>query len=188
VSRRSEEPDSIDRIEQGDPDAWKELCEKYGEPLFRYAYHLTRDSSAACDVRQATLLAAVQNIAAYRRKVPLFAWLCGIARHKAADEVRRRECRHIPLETVTEETWRRLSSEPLPDELLERAETQAAVVEALWSLPEDYREALVSRYVHGESVQELATRLGRTYKAAESILSRARESFLRQLKGEFRDE
>jgi RNA polymerase sigma-70 factor (ECF subfamily) len=188
VSRQSADPDSIDRIEQGDPEAWRELCEKYGEPLFRYAYHLTRDSAAACDVRQATLLAAVEGIATYRRKVPVFAWLCGIARHKAADEVRRREYRHVPLEAVTEETWQRLSSEPLPDELLERAETQAAVVEALWSLPEDYRQALVSRYVLGESVQELATRLGRTYKAAESILSRARDSFLRQLKGEFRDD
>ncbi|MEW6230009.1 MAG: sigma factor, partial [Bacillota bacterium] len=65
-------------------------CETYGAPLYLYAYHRTGgDRFAAEDIVQATLLAAVESISSYGRQVPLFAWLCGIARHKAADESRR---------------------------------------------------------------------------------------------------
>jgi RNA polymerase sigma-70 factor (ECF subfamily) len=180
----STEPELAGRLAQGDPAAWKELCETYGRPLYLYAYHRTGDASAAEDVRQETLLAAVESIAGYRGEAPLFAWLCGIARRKAADELGHRGRQDLPLETADQETWQQLERQPLPDELVERAETRAAVVEALWSLPEDYREALLARYVRGESVTEIAARLGRSYKAAESVLSRAREALLRNLKKE----
>jgi len=164
------------KLKRGDPRAWEELCRVYGEALFLYAYHRTGDAAAADDVRQETLLAAVEGIASYRGAVPLFAWLCGIARHKAADELRRRGRENLPVEAV------RHDGDPRPDELLERAEARAAVVEALWSLPEDYRRALVARYVEGESVEGVAARLNRSYKAAESLLTRAREVLLRRLK------
>jgi len=184
LSLLSAEPELAGRLAQGDPAAWKELCETYGRSLYLYAYHRTGDASAAEDVRQETLLAAVESIAGYRGEGPLFAWLCGIARCKAADELRRRGRQDLPLDAADQETWQQLEREPLPDELVERAETRAALVEALWSLPEDYREALLARYVRGESVTEIAARLGRSYKAAESVLSRAREALLRNLKQE----
>jgi RNA polymerase sigma-70 factor (ECF subfamily) len=184
LSLLNAEPELAGRLAQGDPAAWKELCETYGRALCLYAYHRTGDASAAEDVRQETLLAAVQSIAGYRGEAPLFAWLCGIARRKAADELRRRGRQDLLFETADQETWQQLEREPLPDELVERAETRAALVEALWSLPVDYREALLARYVRGEGVTEIATRLGRSYKAAESLLSRAKESLLRNLKKE----
>lgn len=183
-----------DGVLRGDPQAWGRLCETYGEPLYLYAYHRTGgDRFAAEDVVQTTLLAAVESISSYRRQVPLFAWLCGIARHKATDESRRARREGIPLEALGEAlgeesppssppgvgSW--LGREPLPEEVVDRAETRAAVVEALWCLPEDYREALVRRYVRGETVTEVAALLGRSYKATESLLSRAREAFRRSL-------
>jgi len=188
LSPVSADSDLAERMLRGDAEAWRELCERYGEALFLYAYHRTGDASAAEDVRQETLLAAVEGIEGYRRKAPLFGWLCGIARRKAADEGRRRERRHLSLDTISAEMWQRIEREALPDELVERAETRSAVVEALWSLPKDYREALVARHVSGESVPEIAARLGRSYKATESVLSRAREALCRSLMKEGCDE
>lgn len=184
MSLSSTEKELAGRLAQGDPAAWKELCETYSRPLYLYAYHRIGDASAAEDVRQETLLAAVEGIARYRGEAPLFAWLCGIARRKAFDELGRRGRQDLPLETADQEAWQRPERSPLPDELVERAQTRAAVVQALWSLPEDYREALLARYVRGEGVQEIAGRLGRSYKAAESVLSRGREALLRSLKKE----
>ena len=122
MSLLSAEPELAGRLAQGDPSAWEVLCETYGRALYLYAYHRTGDPSAAEDVRQETLLAAVVGIAGYRGEAPLFAWLCGIARRKAADELRRRGRQDLPLETADQETWQRLGREPLPDELVERAE------------------------------------------------------------------
>jgi RNA polymerase sigma factor (sigma-70 family) len=63
---------------------------------------------------------------------------------------------------------------PLPEELLRQNATRARVVAALTELPTDYREALIARYADSCPVAEVAQRLGRTYKATESLLSRAK--------------
>ncbi|MGI6208134.1 MAG: RNA polymerase sigma factor [Anaerolineae bacterium] len=169
----------------GEARAWQQLCELYAEPLYLFIYHRSGDTQVAEDVRQETLLAAVQSVGGYRRQVPLFGWLCGIARHKLADEARRRRKLGISLEGLSAEgeepTLRRLGTRPLPEEALEASETRAAVVEALWSLPAHYRTALIARYQQGESVETVAARLGRSYKATESLLSRARDSLRRLL-------
>ena len=47
----------------------------------------------------------------------------------------------------------------------------------LSSLPPDYRDVLVDKYLEGRSVQEIATRSGKSGKAAESTLHRARLAF-----------
>jgi RNA polymerase sigma-70 factor (ECF subfamily) len=163
----------IPLLRAGDETAWRQFCDRFGVALYRYCYWLmSGDAAAADDLRQETLLAAVSGIERYRREVPLFAWLCGIARHKAADELRRRR-RHTSLEEAGETP----DASASPEASAEMAERRADVVETLWSLPEDYRTALVARYAEGESVESVAARLGRSYKAAESVLSRARKAF-----------
>ena len=74
-------------------------------------------------------------------------------------------------------TLGRIAEEPIPDEILEREETQAMVGATLSSLPESYREALTERYIEGHSVPETARRQGRGIKAAESTLHRAKRAF-----------
>lgn len=155
---------------KGDPQAWAALCDAYAGPLYVYAYHRTGgDRHMAEDVRQETLIAAAERIGSYRGEVPLFSWLCGIARHKAADQVRQARRIGTPLD--------------LPD--MECASGQAhesaGLVEALWALPEAYREALLARYQRGDSVGGVAARIGRSYKATESLLSRAREALRNNL-------
>ncbi len=50
------------------------------------------------------------------------------------------------------------------------------------SLPRYYRVALLARYVEEESVESVAARLGRSYKAAESVLARARRAFFERFR------
>jgi DNA-directed RNA polymerase specialized sigma24 family protein len=72
-----------------------------------------------------------------------------------------------------------VAREPLPEEVLDRLETRELVGAALSSLPGDYRAALLSKYVEGRSVEDLAASSGATFKAAESRLQRARLAFAR---------
>ncbi|MBN1440785.1 MAG: RNA polymerase sigma factor [Anaerolineales bacterium] len=175
----------VDRLRRGDPEAWADACAQYGGPLFRYAYHLAGGESAwAEDIRQETLLAAASSIRRFRGESPFFGWLCAIARRKAADELRLRGRMADPPgeDDPAAGIWDRLESEPLPEEWVERAELRMRVVEALGNLPREYQRLLVSRYADGLAVEALARRMGRTYKATESMLSRAREALRRQLK------
>lgn len=173
----------VARLQAGDETAWRRLCEDFGTPLYRYCYWLAgADAAAAEDLRQETLLAAVAGIAACRGEGPLFAWLSGIARHKASD-ARRRRRRHTALDEARDAA----PADASPEAGAVSAERNARVVETLWSLPQDYRTALLARYVEGESVESVAARLGRSYKAAESVLSRARRAFFDGFRKEWRD-
>jgi RNA polymerase sigma-70 factor (ECF subfamily) len=173
----------------GDVAAWELLLAVYGDALYHYILcRLHGDRATADDVRQETLLAAATGVSKYRGSAPMFSWLCGIARHKLVDAVRRnRQTGQIQasiedhIDEALPDAWVTLGTAPLPEHLVEAAETRAEVIRALYSVREQYRDALVSRYVRGEGVDEIAARLGRTYKATESLLSRAREAFRRRL-------
>ena len=158
-------------LQAGDECAWRRVCDDFSAPLYRYCYWLAgADAAAAEDLRQEAFLAAIAGIAGYRGEVPMFAWLSGIARHKASDSHRLRR-RHVALDEAAGTL---------------AAERNADVVEALWSLVPDYRAALLARYFDGESVERVAALLGRSYKAAESVLSRVRQAFFERFRKEYK--
>jgi RNA polymerase sigma-70 factor (ECF subfamily) len=165
---------------RGEPAAWAELCEIYGTALYRFVFHRSGgDTALAEDIRQETLLAAADAIHAYRGEAPLFGWLCAIARHKLADEFRRRNRLTGGISTPDSRPGKpSVPADPRgsPEDLLAEGELRAAAVEAVWGLPESQREILLLRYVEEASVQSIASQRGLSYKAAESLLSRARAS------------
>lgn len=175
---KAEGPDFARRLARADQDAWQSLFETYAEPLFLYIYHKTSDRQAAEDLRQETFIEAVRGIGRYRQEAPLFSWLCGIARHRTASYLRRKR-QLVPLEDAGDKAVAAGAAVDL-GHTAAVAEMRSLVVETLWSLPQDYRKALVLRYVEGLSVEQVASATGRSYKAAESLLSRARREFERK--------
>lgn len=180
------QPISLKALQRGDADAWRTLFETYAEPLYLYAYHrCDGDGAAADDIRQETFLAAIEAISTFRAEVPLFGWLCGIARNKVVDRLRR-QVREKPFDSLDgaarDEVELPDPAQVLPEMQMESAERSAAVVEALWSLPEEYRQVLVWRYARGEPVDQIAGRMQRTYKAVESLLTRARVALRERLR------
>ena len=150
------------RLQAGDNDAWTELAHTYSPRLYAY---LRRNLPSAVDAEDAlseTLLAAVRAMPNFDGRVSLAAFLYALAYRKMAD------------------FWRRQHAvAPLPETLAvydsgldggERAEFE----DLLNSLPQDLRQVLLLRYHVGLSVTEVAAVIGRSYKGAESLLSRAR--------------
>lgn len=172
-----------DRALAGDARASEELLEPHLDALYDFIHwRVGSDRALAEDVVQETMLVAVDRLASFDGRSSFHTWLCGIARNKL--RAHRRKRRAVPVADLLLETddeidaiLARIDSEPLPDEVLERAETQELVGAALSSLPADYREALVGKYVEGRSVRELARRRDGSEKAAESLLGRARLAF-----------
>jgi RNA polymerase sigma-70 factor (ECF subfamily) len=177
-----EPPDELTlarRVAAGDPSAVERFHARYSELLFAFIHHqMGGPRPDVEEVWQDTLLAAVGSLASFRGGSRLFTWLCGIARRKIADRLRRRGDPACVLSQVSAEHLDRMvDAGPLPEEVLARRDTRARVVEALGALPDDYRAALVARYADGQSVDDVARLIGRSYKAAESLLARARTAF-----------
>lgn len=174
-----------DRILAGDRRAAEQFFRGHLDGLYEFAhYRVGGDRSRAEEVVQETFVTAFERLGTYDGRASLFAWLCGIARNKVRSERRRRTGR--PLDEVLAESdadidriLAQVSREPLPEWVLEQAETRELVGATLSSLPPDYREALVGKYVDELSVAEVGARLGKGTKAAESTLTRARLAFAR---------
>jgi RNA polymerase sigma-70 factor (ECF subfamily) len=98
------------------------------------------------DLMQDVFVTALEKIATLRDGDALGAWLCAIARNRAADAQRRR--RH--LDDLPEDLGR-------PD--AERAEAER-VLRAIQELPEAYREPLILRLVEGMTGPEIAAQVG----------------------------
>lgn len=179
------DPELVDRILAGDREAAQELYARHLDGLYEFVhYRLSGDRTLVEDVVQDTFLVAVESLAAFDRRSSLHTWLCGIAKNKIRTHRRRR--RPVPLEEVLEDSaleidriLAEVEREPLPDEVLERAETRELVGATLSSLPPDYKRALIAKYVDGSSVAEIAAAAGKSVKSAESTLARARAAFAR---------
>jgi RNA polymerase sigma factor (sigma-70 family) len=70
-----------------------------------------------------------------------------------------------------------------PEAGVQREQVHRIVAATLDALPGRYGEALEWKYIDGLSVREIAVRLALGEKAAESLLTRARESFREAIAG-----
>ncbi|MFC1636875.1 RNA polymerase sigma factor [Planctomycetota bacterium] len=172
------------RAAAGDKTALSEIYSRYGDLLFAFIYH--RVSGSVCDTEeiwQETWLAAFRKLSTYCGPSGFFTWLGAIASHKIVDHYRRRG--REPMKSfscLSERNLARLVHDgPLPEEILMQQATRTHVVHALASLPDEYRTALVARYADGHSVKKVAQKLGKSYRATESLLSRARTAFRKAL-------
>jgi RNA polymerase sigma-70 factor (ECF subfamily) len=105
----------------------------------------------------------------------LLGWISGVVRHKAADAYRLAERRSQAAQAAAAETV--FEKPDNVSQAIEGQETRAHVLGTLEKMSSDERLALEWKYVDDLSVAQIAARLGRTEKATESLLYRARQAF-----------
>jgi RNA polymerase sigma factor (sigma-70 family) len=133
------------------------------DDVFAYVATLLHDRSAAEDVTALAFERAFRKRKSFdSRRGSERAWVFGIARNAALDELRRMK-RTAPL--ATEPTS--------PDEELERTLRRAAVRTALAALPTRDRELIALKFHAGLDNAELAAVLGVTVTNAGTRLHRA---------------
>lgn len=139
-------------------------------------FRLAPRADHADDVIQDVFLAAWENLGAYRGNSSLQSWLMGIARNKVKDYYRAHLREPDPLETAIDNSGAKIAHAQIDDHLdKERARIRARRV--LNELPEKYRIILIWRYWDEYPVKTIAARIGKTGKATERMLARARDEF-----------
>jgi RNA polymerase sigma-70 factor (ECF subfamily) len=173
------------RILGGDEGAFTELFDRFFPRLYRFALaRLPGDAETAKDIVQQTFCQAIERLDSYRGEAALYTWFCQICRNVLADHYRgkgRSAGRTVLLEdlpnsrAILESLAAPAADEPESGAL--REQVHRIVAATLDALPGRYGEALEWKYIDGLSVREIAQRLKLGEKAAESLLTRARESF-----------
>ena len=173
------------RILDGDEDAFRGLFDRFFPRLYRFALaRLPGDPEAARDAVQQTFCRAIERLDTYRGEAALYTWFCQICRNAIADHYRRNGRNTARVVLLEDQPNARAILESLaapasdePETGAQREQLSRIVAATLDALPARYGEALEWKYVDGLSVREIAARLALGEKAAESLLTRARESF-----------
>jgi RNA polymerase sigma-70 factor (ECF subfamily) len=187
MPRPQTQPGDLDlarRLRTGDESAFEAFFAEFVPRVYRFArVRLGGDDDAAEEVAQTTLIKALAKLSTYRGEAALFTWLCAFCRHEIAGWFERsgKDSRLVRADDSVEtrvllEAIAALSQDD-PEQEYERRELSRLVHATLDHLPQHYGDALVWKYLEGINVEEIARRLGVGYKAAESLLTRARQAF-----------
>jgi len=169
----------VTAVLQRDRKATAEFVDTYTDAVYAFIrQRLSPRLDLVEDLVQEVFIAAWENLNSFRGASPLRAWLLGIARHKVEDYYRRLLQSAQPLEPATAEE---LPAEDLDMEgIADRERTERRARQVLEELPERYRVALQWRYWEKRSTRQMAKAVGRSEKAIERLLARAREQFRRR--------
>lgn len=174
----------VAKLLRGDARAFDQFFNEYYPKLFRFVKRrLPHDAATAEDVAQAALCRALGSLHTFRGEAALLTWLCTLCRRELASRWRESQSYATASSLAEDDPEVRAALEALlagdADPMLasSRAQVREAIRTALDYLPAPYADVLEWKYVLEMSVAEIATRLGRSAKATESLLTRARDAF-----------
>lgn len=163
--------DLVDTALAGDRNAFSELYRLHAGAVFTYTFHRTGDSALAEDITSATFMRAFTRLGTLRhRKATFSAWLFAIARNLLLDEsksARRRRERPFPAHFDTP------ASTGDPASVACSNIIGRNVREAITRLTADQRTCIVLRFLEDLTVEETATRMGRSNESVRSLQFRA---------------
>jgi len=171
----------VKRALKGDRLAFGELVELYKEKLYNLAYRMMGNRQEAEDIAQEAFLRAYKNLQSYDSKHKFSTWIYRIATNLCIDRMRKKKPDYS-LDAELEgldggDMYTRLASgERTPEEELVRTETHGEVHAAIEALPENYRAAVILKYMHDMSLQEIADILEVPVSTVKTRIHRGREA------------
>lgn len=176
------------RYQQGEEQAFEELVQRNVGTVHALVYRFLREPSLVDDITQEVFLRIHRNAHRYEPTAKFSTWLYRIVANLCFNVMRsRKKGQPLSLDTPggDEEDYRRT----VPDEDLDPPEKRLAdeelsrqIGEALATLPENQRIAIILNKYENKNYQEIADVLDTTTMAVKSLLSRARTTLREKLR------
>lgn len=161
----------IRRAAAGDRAAFRELVLEHSQAMFRLAWRISGDESAADDIVQEAFIKAWRKIADFRMQSGFRSWLHRITVNTAMDYLRK-QARVRQHESATPELEHLATgaSQPRHDVQIDVQEQTHA---AMMNLSDTERAALMLRHFEGHSIKEIAQILNMSSSACKQAVFRA---------------
>lgn len=185
-SEQATDRELLERVRQGDREAFAQVYDRYGEAAYSLAVRIVRDRDLAADVVQDAFLAVWRKAAVFDpARGQASTWILTMTHNKAVDLVRREQRRRA--DQLDEERLELPSLEPGPDQLAWMSVAREQIREAMAGLPATHREVIELAYFGGYSQSELAEMLSvpvgtiksRTFAALKALQEALDEAGLR---------
>ena len=183
----------LHRLKQGDGPAFKALVDRHQDRVLNLCYRFVNNREDAEDVAQEVFVAVYRSIGSFRGDASLATWIHSIAIGKSLDFVRRSKRkkrlgqikRLLGYDEAERELVAPRSSQP---EALVEAREQARILrEAVESLSQSQRIAVILSKYEGFSYAEVADAMGTTVSAVDSLIQRGMKQLRKKLHAYYRE-
>lgn len=167
------------RFQGGEEAAFEQLVLKHQKGVLNVVYRYLGDRALAEDAAQEVFIKVYRARRSYRPQAKFSTWLYRIAVNHCLNEIRARRSAPsgpAPIEEIVEEP-----DGQHPDARMNKEDLQRAVKEAIASLPENQRVAVILARYEELSYEEIAEALQVSLEAVKSLLFRAKENLRQRL-------
>lgn len=168
--------ETIQKIKRGDERALLLMYKKFHSPLFHFINRQMRDVAVSEELVQDVFLGVIDGIREGRNIQSFSAYIYTIARYKTIDCIRRKKIKKVLLSALPEHVVSGCAT-LLFNEQLEHNEIKDTLESVFSKLPHEYALIIRLKYIDGFTVKKIASYLTVNFKAAESMLFRARREF-----------
>lgn len=175
----------VRRSQSGDRHAFEELVRRTARLVYSQLYLDVGDVHRAEDLTQETFLLAWRSIHQVDDPKGLRPWLLAIGRSAMLDAARREgRKKRRGAEAAPRAGLLRIVADPSsgPPEAVEREEERQRVLSLLRSLPAEYREPLMLRYIAGANHDAIGQQLGLTNGSLRGLLHRGMSRLREEMK------
>ena len=188
MSEREIDQQLVEKAQQGDRQAFDTLVAKYQRKLARLVARLVKDSAEVEDVVQEAFIKAYRALPAFRGESAFYTWLYRIGVNTAKNYLVSQGRRAPTTTEFTNDEAETFSEGDLlrdidtPESLLMTKQIGQTVNQAMESLPEELRNAIVLREIEGLSYEEIARIMDCPIGTVRSRIFRAREAVANKLR------
>lgn len=175
------EAEIIKDVLQGDPQPFEILVREYQGAVYNLMLRSVNDPDTAADLAQEAFTRAYSRLETFRTGKRFFPWLYSVALNIVRDHMRKNG---RDVHVYMEDPAVMVSDDVIQHdrEQIERKLDEKTVFEYIRNMPPKYREALILRFKHDFSMQEIGTALGITVSGAKMRVSRGLEMVRDQFK------
>jgi RNA polymerase sigma-70 factor (ECF subfamily) len=175
----------LKRLARGNTPAIEQWFNTYSDTLYTFVfYRVGKDPALAADIVQETFLDGLRRINLYDPdRGSMFTWLTYLSKNFIKRTLRERG-REISYDRIWQDidsglltAFEQIATEPLPDEVIEKAETAQLVQMTLANIPANYKHVLKQYYYQLKPPKEIAVSVGVSEGAIKTMLYRARQAF-----------
>jgi RNA polymerase sigma-70 factor (ECF subfamily) len=174
----------VARSVSGDKESFNQLVSRWERPIYALAYRVIGREEDARDVVQETFLRAFRALPGFKGQAKFSSWLYRITLNLCRDWIRRQK--RTPIVSAPEGVdIVELAADHGPTETIEdlvaRKRLSAVVADAMRSLPDEQRTAIILKEYHGLTFQEIADLQGCPLSTVKTRLYQGLNVLRRQL-------
>lgn len=175
----------------GDATAFKLLYSRYERPVYQFLYNGCHNEAIARELFQDIWMRVVKSHQQYNQNMPFKAWLFRIARNRLIDNYRQQSTSpldqqsdsdlHIDPDNVQHEqfstssnSWTKIALNP--EQIASLTQQSETLHNALHTLPDAQREAVMLKHIAGMDIKEIADIQG---DGTQTVKSRLRYAMVK---------